>query len=123
MVRRASPSRALQAGFSLVEVVVALAVLSLVSMSLVGTVAASGKITAVARERGVALGACRSYIEEMRALTLEQVMTDTRTPADFLPATGFRLPGAVGEVWKVNHENGNGAAWLRGTPRRSRSRG
>lgn len=100
-------TRAHEAGLTLIETTVALSILATLSLVLVGSIAQAQRLTNLSRERSVAFDACRSYVEEMRGLTVTAAFNSTRTPADFVPtSTAERLTGVSGEVFKINHEGG-----------------
>lgn len=106
-----------RAGFTLVEIVFAVALLAIGALLLSISLASSQQMQALAREREVANNAVRAYIETKRQQYPDQSSTDmtgllfdTQTPLDFL-ASGSNtsleqsvLRNAVATVQKANFE-------------------
>lgn len=92
----------------------ALAILAIIVLALCAMMASSVKLTNLSRERNVATNAVRAYMEQMRTLSMSNLITDNRTPANFLPSPNA-LKDANGEVWKINYEDGSKGVLVTGT--------
>lgn len=102
-----APHRPRHGGFSLVEVVLVLAILSVASVIYAQTVASSQKLDPVAQQTGIAAEAARAAIERMRAVPVEELLaTFDADPANdpggagTAPGSTFAVeglaPGALG---------------------------
>lgn len=88
-----------RAGLTLVEVVFAVAVLSVTALLLTASLASSQRMTALAREQEVATNAIRTWVEHMRqaypttkgSTDLSEFFADASTPAD----VAFLASGAI----------------------------
>lgn len=91
--------RAPRGGFSLVEVVLVLAILSVASAIYAQTVASSRRLDPIAAQTGIAAEAARMAIERIRATPIEEVLA--RFDAD--PANDPEGPGtALGATFTVD---------------------
>lgn len=101
MVGIAHRARRAERGLTLVEVVVALALLAIAASILAGSLAASLRASTFARERSIALAAAESQLETVLGLGSASV-TDllafdgtTFDAGDLKPITGLLRPGSV----------------------------
>ncbi len=100
-------------GFSLVEAMVALAVLTVSSLAFIAAIGVGQRTASLARERAEAVNSVRAYIESMRATyppsgqtTMAGFFTDLSLPA---PPTHYPLKGWSATVQKTKDETG--ASW------------
>lgn len=113
-------------GFSLVEVIVAIAVMTLGALILTMSLSSAERMNSLARERQVANAAIRSYVEAMRqkypeaqnSQKLSNFFSDTDTPASpaYLPQQAIEgriLKDLQAYVVKCRHENPpTGSIWV-----------
>ena len=111
---QAHESHAATRGTSLLETIVALAILTVTALSLAAMIGASQRLGNLTRERAVASGAVRSYVETMRAKDIVAILSDGSTPADFLTGSPS-LTDARGEVFKIASEDATTGWRITGT--------
>ena len=105
---RVPGTRRASGGFSLIETMVAIAILAVVCMGLMSLMAASTSLTNMQRQRSVAANAIQAYVEAMRGKSIAQIYADTTTPADYIDNSSgaSKLKHARGIVVKCDRENG-----------------
>jgi Tfp pilus assembly protein PilV len=101
-------------GLSMLEVLVAFAVLALVALGMLAMVSSSQRMSGLTRERSVAMNAVNGYIEAMRSKTIGQIYNDRTTPANYLPTDKVWLKNPVGEVYLGMDETGDTAVLVSG---------
>jgi prepilin-type N-terminal cleavage/methylation domain-containing protein len=105
-----------RSGFTLLEVVFAMALLAISAMALTCSIASQTKLNNTAREQILAIDAVRAYIEHMReqypakgSADMSGFLDDQQTPKDFLVTSGIEvsaLRDARGLVLKMTDETG-----------------
>ncbi len=109
--------RGRRSGFSLLELVVAVSILAILALGFVALISSSQQFSSMTQERATAQAAVRAYVEAMRGKSLQQVFSDTTTPADYLGTATLGNPKVkpIGEVWKGYDETGATALYHSGT--------
>jgi|GEM_PF-5285389 len=93
-------------GFSVVEVVVAAAILFFVLTAVVGLVGVSSAMTVQAKQKSVLTNAVASYVDEVRAYSWEDIAaTDSDGDSVFVPASSTRVVEGVTVTFATSVEN------------------
>lgn len=93
-------------GFSVVEVVVAAAILFFVLTAIVGLVGVSSAMTVQAKQKSVLTNAVASYIDEVRSYSWEDISAaDADADGVFVPATLTRVVEGVTVTFAMTVEN------------------
>jgi prepilin-type N-terminal cleavage/methylation domain-containing protein len=104
-------------GLTLLEVMVALGILSIMALGLFSLIISSQGMTNLTRERSIAANAIRAWIETGRSQSLSSLLNSTTTPADYVMTLAGQpnvLKNAKGEVFLVNYENGTSGVLVSG---------
>lgn len=105
-----------QAGFTMVEMIIAIVIITFGLVALVGTVPSMIKISGIAREKQIALSAARSKLDEMRAVGFPDPGNPSATSffntyPDGTTFTALGLPqpssGNQGTIRYLNEEQGS----------------